>query len=163
MGRSITVCARGLTGSRCSETAFSTSTASASILVYRSNAAGGGRATRAQDVAGAADLQVRQRDLEPGAKLGRVEDRLQALPGNFAQLAALAVQQVGVCAPRGSDCDRATGRAAPGRASARSMTIVLAFGMSSPDSMIVVQTRTSNSPRENDSITFSSCPSPIWP
>ena len=43
------------------------------------------------------------------------------------------------------------------------MMIVLALGMSSPDSMIVVQTSTSYSPRANASITCSSCPSPIWP
>ena len=42
--------------------------------------------------------------------------------------------------------------------SARSMMIVFAFGMSSPDSMIVVQTRTSASPDANASITFSSSP-----
>ena len=37
------------------------------------------------------------------------------------------------------------------------MMIVLAFGMSRPDSMIVVQTRTSASPPAKASITFSSC------
>ena len=47
--------------------------------------------------------------------------------------------------------------------SARSMTIVFAFGMSRPDSMIVVHTRTSASPAANVSITFSSTPSGIWP
>ena len=43
------------------------------------------------------------------------------------------------------------------------MMIVFAFGMSSPDSMIVVQTRTSASPEANVIITFSSEPSGIWP
>ena len=43
------------------------------------------------------------------------------------------------------------------------MTIVFAFGMSSPDSMIVVQTRTSASPAANLSITLSSWPSAICP
>ena len=42
----------------------------------------------AEDVAGAADLEVGQRDLEPGAQLGRVEDGLQPLAGNLRQLAA---------------------------------------------------------------------------
>ena len=39
------------------------------------------------------------------------------------------------------------------------MMIVLAFGMSSPDSMIVVQTRTSAAPSAKAIITFSSAPS----
>ena len=39
------------------------------------------------------------------------------------------------------------------------MTIVLAFGMSSPDSMIVVHTRTSAAPSAKAIITFSSAPS----
>ncbi len=43
------------------------------------------------------------------------------------------------------------------------MTIVFAFGMSSPDSMIVVQTRTSAAPSAKVIITFSSAPSPICP
>ena len=47
--------------------------------------------------------------------------------------------------------------------SARSMTMVLALGMSRPDSMIVVHTRTSAAPSANVSITFSSAPSPICP
>ena len=45
--------------------------------------------------------------------------------------------------------------------SARSMTIVLALGMSSPDSMIVVHTSTSAAPFANAIITFSSAPSAI--
>ena len=43
------------------------------------------------------------------------------------------------------------------------MMIVFAFGMSRPDSMIVVQTRTSASPPAKASITFSRAPSVIWP
>jgi hypothetical protein len=43
------------------------------------------------------------------------------------------------------------------------MTIVFAFGMSRPDSMMVVQTRTSASPDENRVMTDSSRPSGIWP
>ena len=43
------------------------------------------------------------------------------------------------------------------------MTIVLAFEMSSPDSMIVVQIRTSALPSAKSSITRSSCSSAIWP
>ena len=43
------------------------------------------------------------------------------------------------------------------------MTMVLALGMSSPDSMMVVQTRTSAAPSAKAIITFSSAPSAIWP
>ena len=43
------------------------------------------------------------------------------------------------------------------------MMIVLALGMSRPDSMIVVQTRISVSPPAKPIITFSSWPSGIWP
>jgi len=43
------------------------------------------------------------------------------------------------------------------------MTMVLAFGMSSPDSMIVVETRTSAAPSAKVIITFSSAPSAICP
>src|SRR3954452_21774144 len=50
----------------------------------------------AENVAGATDLEVGQRDLETGAQLGRVEDRLQSLPSDIRQLAALAVEQVRV-------------------------------------------------------------------
>src|SRR5687767_12522022 len=56
----------------------------------------------AEDVAGAADLQVGQRDLEARAKLRRVEDRLQPLPGYLRKLAALAVEQVRVRAASGA-------------------------------------------------------------
>ena len=42
---------------------------------------------RAEDVAGAADLEVGQRDLEAGAQLGRVEDRLQPLARDVASAA----------------------------------------------------------------------------
>ena len=42
--------------------------------------------------------------------------------------------------------------------SARSITIVLALGMSSPDSMIVVHTRTSAAPSAKAIMTFSSAP-----
>ena len=41
--------------------------------------------------------------------------------------------------------------------------IVFVFGMSRPDSMIVVHTRTSNRPSEKSSMTRSSIPSAIWP
>ena len=43
------------------------------------------------------------------------------------------------------------------------MTIVFAFGMSSPDSMIVVHTSTSKRPSAKSSMTRSSIPSAIWP
>jgi hypothetical protein len=42
------------------------------------------RLLAAEDVAGAADLEVGERDLEPGAQLRRVEDRLEPLPGLLA-------------------------------------------------------------------------------
>ena len=54
-----------------------------------------------QDVPGAADLQVGQRDLEAGAKLGRVEDRLEALAGLVRETLPTAIQQVGVGPPGG--------------------------------------------------------------
>ena len=41
--------------------------------------------------------------------------------------------------------------------------IVFVFGMSRPDSMIVVQTRTSNRPASKSSMTRSSIPSAICP
>ena len=50
----------------------------------------------AQDVAGAADLEVGQGDLEAGAQLGRVEDGLEPLARLVRQALATAVQQVGV-------------------------------------------------------------------
>ena len=50
----------------------------------------------AQDVAGAADLQVRQGDLEARAQLRRVEDRLQPLARLVAEPLAAAVEQVRV-------------------------------------------------------------------
>ena len=53
----------------------------------------------AEDVAGAADLEVGERDLEPGAQLRRVEDRLEPLARLLAHPLAAAVQQVGVGAP----------------------------------------------------------------
>src|SRR4051794_27731100 len=56
----------------------------------------------AENVAGATDLEVGQRDLETGAQLGRVEDRLQPLPSDIRQLAALAVEEVRVRATRRS-------------------------------------------------------------
>ena len=43
------------------------------------------------------------------------------------------------------------------------MMIVFAFGMSRPDSMIVVHTSTSNRPSLKSSMTRSSIPSAIWP
>src|SRR3954454_9338388 len=56
----------------------------------------------AENVAGATDLEVGQRDLETGAQLRRVEDRLQPLPSDIRELAALAVEQVRVRATRRS-------------------------------------------------------------
>src|SRR5207249_7262676 len=56
----------------------------------------------AEDVAGTADLEVRQRDLEAGTELRGVEDGLEALPGLFTHPLTTPVQQVRVRAPRGS-------------------------------------------------------------
>ena len=64
--------------------------------------ADGGHVTRllaAQDVAGATDFEVRQRDLEPGTQLRGVEDRLQALASLVGEPLAAPVEQVGVGAP----------------------------------------------------------------
>ncbi len=55
---------------------------------------------RAQDVAGAANLQIRQGDLEPGPELRGVEDGLQSLAGDVRERLAAPVQQIGVGAPR---------------------------------------------------------------
>jgi hypothetical protein len=52
-----------------------------------------------EDVARAPDLEVGERDLEPGAELGRVEDRLEALAGFVGEALAPPVEQVGVGAP----------------------------------------------------------------
>ena len=53
----------------------------------------------AEDVPGAADLEVGQRDLEAGAELRRVEDRLEPLARLVAQPLAAAVEQVRVGPP----------------------------------------------------------------
>src|SRR6478672_2867562 len=59
---------------------------------------------RAKDVAGTADLEVRQRDLEARTEFRRVEDRLEALAGLVRQALSAAVEQVGVGpAARSSD------------------------------------------------------------
>ena len=58
------------------------------------------RLLAAEDVAGPADLEVRQCDLEPGPELRRVEDRLEPLARLVAQPFAAAVQEIGVRAPR---------------------------------------------------------------
>ena len=54
------------------------------------------RLLAAQDVARAADLEVGQRDLEPGTQLRRVEDRLEPLPRLLAHPLAPPVEEVGV-------------------------------------------------------------------
>src|SRR4029077_15279262 len=53
----------------------------------------------AEDVPRPADLEVGERDLEPGAQLRRVEDRLEPLPRLLAHPLATAIQEVGVRAP----------------------------------------------------------------
>ena len=57
------------------------------------------RLLAAEDVAGAADLEVGQRDLEAGAQLRGVEDRLEPLARLVAQPLAPPIEQVGVGAP----------------------------------------------------------------
>ena len=100
----------------------------------------------AEDVAGAADLEVAERDLVAGAEVGRREDRVQPLARDVGERAWFAGgggrrRRAG----RSGRPGRAAGRAGPGRSvSARTMMIVFAFGMSRPDSMIVVHTSTSN-------------------
>ncbi len=51
---------------------------------------------RPQEVAGAADLQVAQGDLEAGPQLGGLEDGLEALLGGLRQAGLAVVDQVGV-------------------------------------------------------------------
>ena len=51
---------------------------------------------------GAPDLEVRERDLEPGAELGRLEDRLEPLARLVESAVATPVEQVGVGPPRRS-------------------------------------------------------------
>ena len=57
------------------------------------------RLLAAEDVPGAADLEVGQRDLEAGAELRRVEDRLEPLARLVAQPLAPPVEEVGVGPP----------------------------------------------------------------
>ena len=74
----------------------------------------------AEDVAGAADLEVGQRDLEAGTQLRRVEDRLEPLAGLLAHPLAPPVEQVRVGPPRRPpDPARGAGRAGPGPACRR--------------------------------------------
>ena len=73
--------------------------------------------SRAEDVAGAADLEVRQRDLEAGAQLRRVEDRLQPLAGLVAT-AARGAGRAGTRRPAGSSARRGRGAGRAGRARA---------------------------------------------
>ncbi len=51
---------------------------------------------RAEQVPRPADLEIAHRDLEPGAELRRLEDRLQPLLRRLGQRAATVVQQIGV-------------------------------------------------------------------
>ena len=87
-----------------SRSALRSSTASARRREYRSKptAAMWPGLLAAEDVAGAADLEVGQGDLEAGAELRGVEDRLEALAGLLAHPLAAAVEQVRVRAPRGA-------------------------------------------------------------
>src|SRR4029079_6808756 len=52
-----------------------------------------------QDVAGPTDLEVGECDLEPGAKLRRVEDRLEALAGLVREPLPASIEEVGVGPP----------------------------------------------------------------
>ena len=119
----------------------------------------------AEQVAGAADLQVAQRDLEarrPAPSPRRSSAAASARPRSARGASRTAGRRTR--APRRARRGRAAGRAAPGRSvSAWLMMIVLTFGMSSPDSMIVVQTSTSTLPSAKSSITCSSWSSCICP
>ena len=78
------------------------------------------RLLAAEDVARAADLEVGERDLEPGTELRRVEDRLEPLPGLLAHPLAAAVEQVGVGPPAATARPgRGAGRAGRARACRR--------------------------------------------
>src|SRR4029077_20144505 len=50
----------------------------------------------AEDVPGAADLEVVHRDLEPGAELARLEHGVEAHPGLLREARLLVVEEVGV-------------------------------------------------------------------
>src|SRR5437773_975963 len=60
------------------------------------------RLLAAQDVAGPADLEVREGDLEAGPELRGIEDRLEALAGVLAHPLAPAVEQICVRTARGA-------------------------------------------------------------
>ena len=98
----------------------------------------------AEQVAGAADLEVLHRDRHAGAELGVLGDRGQPVVGGLGQRLLRRIEEVGVAAlaarptrPR-SWCSWDSPNM-----SARSTMSVLAFGMSRPDSTIVVETSTS--------------------
>ena len=71
----------------------------------------------AEQVAGAADLEVAHGDLEPAAELGRLADRLQPLVRLLGQHDVDGVEEVGVGPlPAATDAARAAGAAGRGRA-----------------------------------------------
>ncbi len=119
----------------------------------------------AEEVAGAADLEVAHRDLETRAQFGRFADRAQAFVCLLGEHHVAGMEEVGVrplaaCVRR----DHATGGADPRPSrSDRSTTSVFTVGMSIPDSMIVVQTSTSYSPCQKSTTTCSSVPSSSCP
>ena len=98
----------------------------------------------AEEVAGASDLQVPHGDLEARAELGVLADGAQALVGLFGQLVVLRIKKVCVSTLVGPAHPAPSWWSWPSPSmSARSITRVLTVGMSMPDSMIVVHTRTS--------------------
>ena len=104
----------------------------------------------AEQVAGAADLEVVRGDLEAAAEIVELLQHLKAHPRLLASgCARRESADTRRRAPASGRRGRGAGRAARVRSvSARSMKIVFAFGMSSPDSMIVVHSSTSNSRAE---------------
>ena len=78
------------------------------------------RLVGAEQVAGAADLEVAHGDLEPGAEVGELADGLEPLVGLLGERPVRGMEQVRVGrAGRGGRCGPAAGRAAPARAGRR--------------------------------------------
>ena len=119
----------------------------------------------AQHVAGAADLEVAQRDLEPAPErlvLARSSPGARAPPRSARVLGGKKKYANARSAERPTRPRSWYICARPSR-SARSTISVFAFGTSRPLSMIVVQTSTSASRSQNRIICLSSSSSSIWP
>ena len=119
----------------------------------------------AEQLARAADLEVAHRDREARAELGVVGERREPCPRLGRELAARRDRRgTRARSRRSGRRGRGSGRAARARACRRARrSSVFACGMSMPDSMIVVETSTSASPRRNACIWSSSSRSRICP